>query len=510
MGIVFIPFDGWSPSASYFGEGWGAATNLYQPYLTWRPMRKFASGANSTAFGPMTGAHGHLWMSGVGTSSYTPDDVTLFAGSKSRLFTVTDAGVFADVSRAANYATAVGNEPAGWRFASVGNDIYATNWLDPLQRRTNNSGLFANGVVSIFAPVPRFLAAVREHLVVANLNNAGRYQDEIAWSDADNPTNFDAPTGSSTSIAGSKRLNAVPGQITALLGGQYGLAFKRSSIFYLETTGTTQVFRPDVLSPHVGTSLPSSVINSRYGVFFVGSDGIYRIEGLSAPAKISTPGIDQFLLDSNFGFGFAGSTVREDSRAFGFQAPAMPLVGWIYNLSWGEDGNYLILLYNPVTDKWSTAEINNPRLHVMVNRPYAITPYETVAGFTWDGLASRLATLSPNSTPSTLQMVTLRLRYRPANIDTSEKGQTLVSAVMPLFSKLSSGDTALTPAVSVTPLLDPNAAPGATENALSAIRDAWGWYPFIATGRLFQISITVTAEDFANFEGVYVNQRALQ
>ena len=122
MPISFIPFDGWKPSAGYFGDGWANVSNLAPFYGDWRPWKKFVPTAAFTAFGPMAGSHVHLWTAGVGTGSYTGDLGTLFTGSKTRLFTVdSTTGAFTDVSKAAHYGG--GTEPAGWRFASVRNDI---------------------------------------------------------------------------------------------------------------------------------------------------------------------------------------------------------------------------------------------------------------------------------------------------------------------------------------------------------------------------------------------------
>lgn len=519
MPPTFIPFDGWSPGGGYFGEGWASCNNLMPFYSSWRPLRQFVpvTGIGTgTTFGPMTGAHSHFWMSGGGTSSYVPDDTTLFAGSKTRLFTVSPSlGTFTDVSRAANYGAGAGTEPAGWRFASVGNDIFATNWFDPVQRRTNNAGLFANAFTSAFTPVPRHLATIREHLVGANLSNAGRFQDEVVWSDADNAINFDPPSGTSTSIAGSKRLFSVPGQLTGLIGGQYGIAFKRLAIYYLEYTSTTQVFRPDVLSSHVGTAYSSSIINTRYGVFFLGPDGFYQIAGLSEPVKISPPGIDQFLLDTNFSFqGNALTASLEDTQAVGFHWPGIPLIGWLYRTDWSASGNTACVLYNPVERRWASGAVDLSGATVLPSmmsvRPYASTVWNPVAALTWNGSESRYAPLDHLGT--TPRAPSLELRYRPAGLDrVNHQQQSIVSGVMPLFSKTTVDAASLTESVTVSTLLDPHNDVWKTEGPrLASERDTVsGMFPFQATGRFFKITITCAAEDFANFEGVFVDQRLL-
>lgn len=515
MPITFVPFDGWSPGGGYFGEGWANTLNLYPSFDSWRPWRTFDLSGNSLADGPLCGRHAHQWTAGIGTTGYLPDLVTLFTGSPTRLYVCNpSAGTFAGVSPVGFTANA-----AAWRFASVGNDIWATNWLDPMQRRTNNAGNFAAGVVSTFKPVPRFLVTVREHMLVANLTNAGRFQDEIAWSDADDVTNYDKAVGTSTSLAGNKRLTSIPGQITGLVGGQYALAFKRNAIFYLEYTGTTQVFRPDVLSNHIGTALPSSIIDSRYGVFFLGGDGFYVIQGLGAPQKISTPGVDQFLLESLFSQRPSSGVpaLVEDMQMFGFQSPSLPLIGWTFRYDWNTQGAVYGIVYNPVTQQWSPVTVAEaapaPYVTCPVELPYSIELYSSLGAFAFDGTTARYASLSSSSVHSSR----LQLRFRPANFeDATEMGQSVVTGILPVFSKLTPATTGtLRPTVTVEPMLDPFRAAGPAEVRVDADRSGIaGWYPFQASGRLFRITIdldsSVPDPDFSDFHGVWVNQRLLR
>lgn len=514
MAPFFIPFDGWSPGPSYFGEGWSTVNNLFPIFNAWAPARAFVADVNSVAFGPMTGAHAHLWPSGTGTASYVPDDPTLFTGSKTRLFTVAPStGVLTDVSRAANYAAA--GEPAGWRFATVGNDIWATNWLDPMQRRVANAGPFTDGCVGTFRPVARHLAVVREHLLAANLRNAGRFVDELVWSNADDATLFDPPTGTSTSIAGAKRLVSIPGQITALVGGQYGLAFKRTAVYYLEATGTTQGFRPDVLSPHVGTAYGSSVVNTRHGIFFLGPDGFYRIRGLSEPEKLSSPGVDSELLAGLFATQGMMTAELEDIQMFGFSVPGMPLIGWLYRLDWLLPSNNLMIVHNPVTGQWAqgtgTAFLNEEAelfTTVVLTRPFGTDLYNPLAALTWDTSVTRFAPWAASS----VRQVVVRLRFRPSNLESAgHQQQSVLTGVLPVFSKVSVASAALTESITVRSLLDPHGDVWKTEGPrLASQRDSIsGMFPFEITGRFFDVMISCAIEDFASFEGVYVDQRLL-
>lgn len=516
MPPVFIPADKWMPTpASAFGEGWADLHNAYHTGVAWRSFRNGEPTGSTTTFGPISGAHVHLYMSGGGSTAYAPDAMTIFAGSKTRLQTVSRLGTWTDVSRAANYGAA--NEPAGWRFASVGNDIWATNWLDPVQRRTNNAGLFADGFTGTFRPTPRFLAAIREHLVCANLSNAGRFQDELAWSDADNATLWDPPTGTSLSIAGSKRLVSIPGQITGLVGGQYGFAFKRLGIYLLEYTGTTQVFRPEVFSDSIGCSMPSSIIKTRFGTFFLGGDGFYVIDGLQPPRKISPPEVDRHIF-SLFGALFTVppatfKAVDEDMSVVGAVSANVPVVGWLFAQSAVHGGQNLSwVLFNAETQLWSRADANpNPSMAVSMpsNSVFGLNPLESIATFPWSGTAASFAPLGGNPDGCTFD-----LRFRPSFLgEMGPLAQAGLKRVCPVFSVMGAEPS---PFVSVRArsLLQPGdlLSPRLDGPYTSTLRDSWGWYPFQLPGRYFDVRITTPPgeEWFYSFDGAWLDAEPLQ
>jgi hypothetical protein len=100
----------------------------------------------------------------------------------------------------------------------------------------------------------------------------------------------------------------------------------------------------------------------------------------------------------------------------------------------------------------------------------------------------------------------------PSELENAElHQQSLVYGVLPVFSKVGgTASTALTESVTVESLLDPHLGVWKNETATSAARDTIaGFYPSQVAGRFFRITINCAAEDFANFEGVYIWQRLL-
>lgn len=113
----------------------------------------------------------------------------------------------------------------------------------------------------------------------------------------------------------------------------------------------------------------------------------------------------------------------------------------------------------------------------------------------------------------------MTLRYRPANLTedgdktTAQFRQSIIKGVLPVFSRDSPFPAdELHPGVTVKAILHPyQAAETATETRVYTDRNVIsGFYPFQIAGRMFQISISGnSSEDFANFEGVFIEQEVL-
>lgn len=359
MPIQFIPFTSFMPAGSAFGSGLAKAQNVIPAFGTYYSFPG-PFGDTIVADGPVTGMYAHIYPSGAGTGSYTGDALTTFMGVKSKIYT----GAWTDISRGGGYAVAAGAEPAGWRFASDGNDVWAANGYDILQRRTNNAGNFADGPTSTFTPKARFIAKVRQFMVVADLsgNGAGYGADEIAWSDIDDSTWWDDTTGTrKDSLAGRQPVRSRPGQITGFVGGEYGTIFKRNSIHALQLTGADDVWRLDEIDRAVGCTHPGSVIAGRAGNFFYGGDGFYLQAGLSPAQKISPPSIDEMMVASYFHAtralvwnGGAQTMAQEDLAMVGFESRRLGVVGWLYStMENNGETKKRGLLYNPQTQEWA-------------------------------------------------------------------------------------------------------------------------------------------------------------
>lgn len=357
----FIPFTNFRPGSPEHGTGLMRADNAFPVLGAWRPMHEPDLGATLAGQGPILGGYCHTYPTGIGSGGYSGDAVTEFWGTRTNLFT--QSGGFTSISRGGGYGAGA-LVPSEWNFASFGNDIWAANGVDALQRRTNNAGNFANGVTSTtFVPVPRFVATVRESLVVGFLNQAGRFADEIAISDVGDATYFDpADANRPASTASNQRVRSRPGQLTGLVGGQYGRIFKARSLHSLIFTGASDhPYEVDEISSTTGTPCGKSIVECSDGFLrFWGGDGFYRQAGTAPPEKISPASLNNLLIEAEMDFYdhavtrlLPGTMHTEGLRFVGAQSLPSGVVFWLYqSIGVSDEKMTRIVAHDPTSGEW--------------------------------------------------------------------------------------------------------------------------------------------------------------
>ena len=532
MAVAFVPFGAYSPGGSSFGDQLSDVKNAIPLYGSYFPLRQKVVDTSVSA-GPMQGGYAHVFPSGIGTTSYLADAVTVFAGTAAALYD-TGTNPWTDLSRVGGYGAA--SSPAAWRFVSFGNDVWATNGIDPTQRRTNNAGIFADGITSTFKPAGRFLGVVREFMIEVSLSNVGRFADEFAWSDANDATWFDDRTGTRpASLAGQKRIVSRPGQITGFVGGEFGVFFKRRSIHALQYTGGNDVWRLDEISHGVGLGLPGSLIAGEDGNYFFSGRGFYMQSGLEPPVKISPPEIDQLFTDSvhflENGFYHQTMTriVDEYSLMIGEEDAATGLKLWFYRtFGTSTAGTPLVagVAYDPQSHLWSRIDginlANQMELVGLVARPDSYTGATTgdtirLFGFDYvNGSTSSRFTFSGNHEEATFSTQRQVISFP----DMSPTGRFRLNGIMPIFTvpANSAGDPAPVPNVqiSVRTANDPQFVAvvddlGGTisprsEAYVETDANDWGWFPHSIEGRVWDITLIFPIDsEWRNCTGVWIN-----
>lgn len=398
-GVSFVPFETWVPDGKAHGlDGLGIAENVLPISGSWRSLPQFSSTdpTNTVALGPAHRSWAHIYPSGVGGSSYVGDNVTEFYGFRTALYTKAFSGAWANLSRGGGYSAGA-LQPAAWSFASFGNDIWAVNGVDDMQRRTDNAGNFANGVTSAFLPIPRFVATIRDFLAVANLNQASYAADHVAISDVGDATYFSpADATRPSSVAWAQRVRSRPGQITGLVGGEYGRVLKRRSMHVISFVGSAdEPWRLDEISGGIGTAWPGSVVEAPDGfVYFLGPDSFYRQIGSSPPEKVR--GLSQYIYDrSLYSHALGGAPpslmYAEDKKIQGVSVPSAGLIVWL--LANGSNLYDMGVVLETDTLRWSTYEPTTLNQIATVHSvPVNVSGADwmaDVAGSFWDGSVSR-------------------------------------------------------------------------------------------------------------------------
>lgn len=231
----------------------------------------------------------------VGDTGIIDDSPTIYAGDKEKLWTVDLTGVagFTDVSQAGDYGQT--DKPRVWQFAQWGNDVIATNYVDPVQIRADSTGDFADMITSTKQPRARFVAVVRDQVWLGDTTDeAEASADGVWWSAVDDATDFDpAPT----TQCDYQRLRQTPGQVMGLVGGEYAIIFKRDSIYRADYEGPPFFYSFKLLSTNEGTPFPRSIVPVERDVFFhTGGEFLVlrRGEGLE---RIQAPPINKYFDD---------------------------------------------------------------------------------------------------------------------------------------------------------------------------------------------------------------------
>lgn len=522
MPVKILPVTPMNAALGAIGEHVRYCRNLYAVAGSYRPLpAKEVSGNHSLTGAPVNALYTHRYPTSAGTASYTGDLSNVYAGTKTRIYQMTSTTA-TDVSRAANYAQTVGDEPCAWSLCSFGKDVIASNYVDEVQIQANASGLFANLITSAFKPQARFAAVARTSLILANLEGslgAGTgFADEFAWSVFGNAASFDTAGG-----AGRQRSLMHPGQITGLVGGDGFRLFKATSITGLTFTGSSAVpWREDEISGSVGTLYGKSIVQTKEGeIAFWGGDGFYKQSGMNPPQRIGgqlgwelinygIPGAISGTLTSWTPLKlvtYPTGMLTEDKVIHGVRCARTGVVIWYCEIEQAfgpapADKSFLVI-WDPSSDLWSFGFSSFP-VAAVAQYPDLSADFilSGIVGMTWNGSTSSWFRYSDGGT----EQATIRWGAMPLAMDSADRPVTVkVRAVMPLFTwDADLSNTAPPPQVFVTVRLydDPYLSEdGGFQPRTAALRlgtnsNDWGWMDEPLEGRLVQIDLIIDPTEY--------------
>lgn len=329
-----IPFAEWLPDqADRNNPGVTEAKNVFPIASGYGPCRALASHTNALdacCRGAASGVSGGL-------------SVFTFAGDTSKLYRLINS-TWSDVSIMGGYNTGADERWNFVEFGRVGRLIVATNFSDAPQKWVmGTSSAFAD--LSATAPKARYMGVVGDFLVLGNVDDStdGEVPSRVAWGPIGNPEGVWTP--SLATQAGEQDL-ASGGEITGLIGGEYGSVLCRSAVHRMTYVGTPAIFRFDEVSRNTGCVAPGSVASHGRIAVFLSEDGFVLFDGEQL-VPIGANKVDRWFKENanSGGFDRISATVDPERKLYLCAFP-----------SDGQDNPMTILVYNWELNRWSYLE----------------------------------------------------------------------------------------------------------------------------------------------------------
>lgn len=248
-----------------------------------------------------------------------------YAGDATKLYLLTTA-TWSDATRSSGGAYACPSD-SQWRFAKFGGNCIAVNGSDTMQTISMAAGTNFAALAGSPPAGPKFIAVVREFVVVANLTSA---KSTVQWSGSDDSTVWSG---------GESDLQEIyeGGVIQGLVGGEVGYVFLERSIVRMVRAPAPISFQFDTVEQGRGVLAPYSITSVGSGVFYLGQDGFYLFNG----AQSQPIGADQ--VDRSF---FAELNATYFDRVSAATDPVNKLVFVVYPAGSGQGSPNKCLIWN--------------------------------------------------------------------------------------------------------------------------------------------------------------------
>jgi len=247
-----------------------------------------------------------------------------YAGTTAGLFQQGAGGAsWNDVSKAGGYTATEINR---WRFTNFGLQLIGTNSVDPVQAK-NLRGVASFDDLAGAPPTAKYIATVRDFVVLAFTNDGQINPYRLHWSGIGNATSWPVP-GSDPAIQVQSDVQDLPGDfghITGIVGGLSGadgVVFQERGMTRMsfDTTGRF-FFLFDTIEGGRGTTAPNSIVQVAGIVYYLGEDGFYSFNG------IQSHGIGAGKIDRTF---FDDVRLSELDQITATADPLKKIVYWTY------------------------------------------------------------------------------------------------------------------------------------------------------------------------------------
>jgi hypothetical protein len=289
-----------------------------------------------------------------------------YAGDATKLYRLNSL-TYTDASRTVGgaYATAIDDY---WEFLQWGESVIATNYTDAPQVISLGATNFI--ALSGSPPKSRHIAAVRDFVVMGNIDDGTRYPSRVRWSAINNSTDW---TVSATTQSDYQDLVGDGGWVQKIIGGEYGIVFQERAIWRMSYVGSPVIFQFDKIELARGSYAPQAVIGWGNRVFYLADDGFYMITGGATSIPIGDGKVDRYF-------------INDLSAAYAYRInatidPVNKLVMWAYPGTGSTGGTpNKILIYNWTVNKWSYAEVDTECFARFASTGYTLEGLDAISG----------------------------------------------------------------------------------------------------------------------------------
>lgn len=224
------------------------------------------------------------------------------------------------------------------RFTQFGNLAIAVNGIDAPQKFNLSSSTNWEALGGS-PPIGTFIASVREFVFMGKI---GSTPQRLQWSP------FNNAEGTWGSVAATQAdFQDLPtgGNITGIVGGEFGVVFSETAIRRVTYEGPPTVFRIDVIANDIGCSVPNSVAGVLDRAFFLHKSGFHMVVG---GQQIVPIGHDK--VDLTFWAEFDEANLHRCSAAID---PIKQVYVFAYPASGSSGTPNRLLIYDWSNQKWS-------------------------------------------------------------------------------------------------------------------------------------------------------------
>jgi hypothetical protein len=360
-----IPFGEWLPDqAPLNSSGATVATNVIAAARGYRPFLGLANLSQAA----------DAYLRGFFATIDSGGTVHLFAGNATKLFKFNAATAALDDVKSSAYTLASDDQ---WKFVQFGNSVYAASGLNNLLQKytLGSSSTFADVSGS---PKAKFLAVIRDFVVTAHNNTSSTNNPfRVQWSQIN-----DADTWTVGSNQADFQDIPDAGNITGLVGGDFGVVLLERGIARMQYVGSPLIFTFDMVETGHGCDIPNSISAlAPTQIFYLASDGFFMFNG-ERSIPIGAEKVDSFFFDD--------SSPHHLDRLSCSIDPINQVVAWSYvsNESRTNAPNKIIM-YNYAVGRWSLAELDHEFIGTIISPSFTLEALATISS-SLDGLGTSL------------------------------------------------------------------------------------------------------------------------